>query len=53
MFSKSEMDTKIRMGASRGNLQARPKILKKIIETPNLAIKTIIFQKNIFSTLKV
>jgi hypothetical protein len=41
------------MGATRRNLQAQPKILKKIIETPNLPTRTKIFQKkNYVSYLK-
>jgi hypothetical protein len=35
------------MGATRRNLQAYPKILKKIIGTPNLPIKTKMFQKKL------
>jgi hypothetical protein len=35
------------MGAIRRNLQAQPKILKKIAETPNLSIKTKIFPKKL------
>jgi hypothetical protein len=39
-------ELKIRMGATRQNLQAQPKILKKIIGTPNVPIKTKICPKN-------
>jgi hypothetical protein len=39
-YIKSVKEPKIRMGATRRNLQAQPKILKKIIGTPNLPIKT-------------
>jgi hypothetical protein len=40
------------MGATRRNLQAQPKILKKIIVTPNIPINTKIFLKYNFSYLK-
>jgi hypothetical protein len=40
------------MGATRRNLQAQPKILKKIIETPNQLIRTKILPKNYVSYLK-
>jgi hypothetical protein len=40
------------MGATRRNLQAQPKILKKITETPNLPIKTKIFPKKYVWYLK-
>jgi hypothetical protein len=36
------------MRTTRRNLQARPKILKKIIETSNQPIRTKIFAKNIY-----
>jgi hypothetical protein len=35
------------MGATRRNLQAQPKILKKINGTPNLPTKTKIFPKKV------
>jgi hypothetical protein len=35
------------MGATRRNLQAQPKILKKTIRTPNLPIRTKIFPKKV------
>jgi hypothetical protein len=40
MFSTSKVKRR-----QRRNLQAQPKILKKIIETPNLPTRTKIFQK--------
>jgi hypothetical protein len=44
MFSTSKVvpkkEPKIRMGAPRQNLQARPKILKKIIDIPNQPTET-------------
>jgi hypothetical protein len=48
---KKKRGPKIRMRVTRRNLQAQPKILKKIIETPNLPIRTKIFQKTMFRTL--
>jgi hypothetical protein len=42
------------MGATQRNLQAQPKILKKIIITSNQPIKTKNFpKKTVFSSLKV
>jgi hypothetical protein len=42
------------MGATRRNLQAQPKILKKMLETLYQPIQMKIFpKKSIFSTLKV
>jgi hypothetical protein len=42
------------MGSIRQSLQAQPKILKKIIGTPNLPIRTKkISNKSMFSTSKV
>jgi hypothetical protein len=35
------------MGATRRNLQARPKILKKTVETSNLQIRTKIYLKKL------
>jgi uncharacterized protein YcgL (UPF0745 family) len=53
-YFKSEKKAKIRMGANRRSLQAQPKILKKMIGTPNLPIRTITFpKKSMISTLKV
>jgi hypothetical protein len=45
-YLKSVNQPKIRMEATRRNLQAQPKILKKIIGTPNVPIKTKICPKN-------
>jgi hypothetical protein len=48
--------TKIHMGSIRQSVQAQPKNIKKIIETPNpnQPIRTNIFpKKNIFSDSKV
>jgi hypothetical protein len=42
------------MGATQRNLQAQPKILKKMTGTPNLPIEKKIFpKKSIFSSLEV
>jgi hypothetical protein len=38
---------KIRIRATQRNMQARPKILKKIIGTPNQPINTKIFPKKV------
>jgi hypothetical protein len=46
-YLKSVKEPKIRMEINRQNLQAQPKILKKIIRTPNLPIKTKIFPKKV------
>jgi hypothetical protein len=53
-YLKKDKEPKIRMGATRRNLQAQPKIRKKIIGTPNIPIKTKIFlKKSMIRTLKV
>jgi hypothetical protein len=48
MYFKSEKKAKIRMGATRRSLQAQPNINKKNIKTPNLPIRTKIFQKKVY-----
>jgi hypothetical protein len=39
LVPQKEEEPKIHMAATRRNLQAQPKILKKIIETPNIPIR--------------
>jgi hypothetical protein len=41
------------MGATRGNLQAQPKILKKVSEHQINQSEQKFYQKSMFSTLKV
>jgi hypothetical protein len=57
MFSTSKLKTakepEIRMKAARRNLQARHKILKKIIRIPNQPFETKISQKSMFSVSKL
>jgi hypothetical protein len=53
-YLKSVKEPKTRMGATRRNLQTRPKIIKKIIGTSNHPIRTNFFpKKSMFSSLKV
>jgi hypothetical protein len=53
VYLKKEKEIKIRMGATRRNLQAQSKIIKFIV-TPNQPIRTRIFpKKTMFRTLKV
>jgi hypothetical protein len=42
-YLKSVKEPKIRIGAPRRNLQAQPKMLKKIVGTSNQPIRTKIF----------
>jgi hypothetical protein len=51
-YLKSEKEPKIRMGATRRNLQAQHKIFKKIVVTVNLPITTKIFPKKYVWYLK-
>jgi hypothetical protein len=52
-YLKSEKEPKIRMGATRRNLHARPKILKKLSEHQINQSEQKKFKKSMFSTLKV
>jgi hypothetical protein len=46
-YLKSVKEQKIRIGATRRNLQAQPKMLKKIVGTSNQPIKTKIFLRKL------
>jgi hypothetical protein len=46
-YLKSVKEPKIRKGATRQNLQAQPRILKKISGTSNQPIRTKIFTKKL------
>jgi hypothetical protein len=51
-YLKSVKQPKIRIGTTRRKLQALPKILKKIIGTPNLPIRTKFFPKKVCLVLE-
>jgi hypothetical protein len=46
-YLKSEKEPKIHVGATRKNLQAQTKIVKKIAATTNQPIRTKFFQKKV------